>query len=177
MNRRTKLTLCYLLSLGPMTGFAGATEMTGDDDESDIEVVVVTGVRSSESLELSISEVSPTGLDNSDLMRVFPGGNRNSNGPVTRISQYRGLFGAHNNVSIDGMGYTSGGPNWMDSPLSSIPQALTQSVTLFRGLGSVATIEEGLGGAIAISARRSDFSESDQWGTFGRGSGWLWKQC
>ena len=142
--------------------------MADDNDESDIEVVVVTGVRSNDSRDLSISEVSPTGLDNSDLLRFFPGGNRNSNGPVTRISQYRGLFGAQNNVSIDGMGYTSGGPNWMDSPLSSIPQALTQSVTLYRGLGSVATIEEGLGGAIAISSQRSDFSQNDQWSTFGR---------
>ncbi len=168
MQTRTTIAFYLLLLLSPFTSFAGTTEMTDDADDSDIEVVVVTGVRSNDSLDLSISEVSHTGLDNSDLLRVFPGGNRNSNGPVTRISQYRGLFGAQNNVSIDGMGYTSGGPNWMDSPLSSIPQALTQSVTLYRGLGSVATIEEGLGGAIAISARRSDFSESDQWGTFGR---------
>lgn len=39
---------------------------------------------------------------------MFPGGNRNSNGPLTRISQYRGLFGAQNNVSIDGLAYTAG---------------------------------------------------------------------
>ena len=168
MHIRTKLTLCFLLVLGPFTGFADTTEMTGDDDDSEIEVVVVTGARSNDSLELSISEVSHTGLDNSDLLRFFPGGNRNSNGPVTRISQYRGLFGAQNNVSIDGMGYTSGGPNWMDSPLSSIPQALTQSVTLYRGLGSVSKIEEGLGGAISISSQKSGFSQSDDWDTFGR---------
>ena len=142
--------------------------MPGDSDESGIEVVVVTGVRSDAGLEMGVSEVSHTGIDNSDLLRFFPGGNRNSNGPVTRISQYRGLFGDQNNVSIDGMGYTSGGPNWMDSPLSSIPQSLTESVTLYRGLGSVATIEEGLGGAIAISSRKTGFSENDQWGTLGR---------
>ena len=142
--------------------------MPGDRDESGIEVVVVTGVRSDTALEMGISEVPHTGIDNSDLLRIFPGGNRNSNGPVTRISQYRGLFGAQNNISIDGIGYTSGGPNWMDSPLSSIPQSLTESVTLYRGLGSVATIEEGLGGAIAISSRRTGFSENDQWDTLGR---------
>ena len=168
MHRRTIIAFYFLLSFGFVSTHAGQTEQPGETDESDIEVVVVTGVRSNNAVEAGISQVPHTGLDNSDLLRFFPGGNRNSNGPVTRISQYRGLFGAQNNVSIDGMGYTSGGPNWMDSPLSSIPQALTQSVTLYRGLGSVATIQEGLGGAIAISSHRSDFSANDQWGTFGR---------
>ncbi|MBT8074506.1 MAG: TonB-dependent receptor, partial [Xanthomonadales bacterium] len=79
-----------------------------------------------------------------------------------------GLFGAQNNISIDGLGYKSGCPNWMDSPLSAIPQSQTQSVTLSRGLGSVAVIEEGLGGSIAIDVRREGFSERDGWGTFGR---------
>lgn len=152
----------------PLPITAGQAVIAGENDESDIEVVVVTGVRSEDDLDLTISQVSHTGIDNSDLLRLFPGGNRNSNGPVTRISQYRGLYGVQNNVSIDGMGYTSGGPNWMDSPLSSIPQSLTQSLTLYRGLGSVATIEEGLGGAIAISSKKGDFSEDDQWGTYGR---------
>ena len=168
MHKRTIFAIYSLLSLGVVQLQAGQTEMPGDSDESGIEVVVVTGVRSDAGLEMGVSEVSHTGIDNSDLLRFFPGGNRNSNGPVTRISQYRGLFGDQNNVSIDGMGYTSGGPNWMDSPLSSIPQSLTESVTLYRGLGSVATIEEGLGGAIAISSRKTGFSENDQWGTLGR---------
>ena len=166
--KRAVFTLFLLLSTGVISAYDGHTELSGESDDSGIEVVVVTGVRSDDSLDLSIAGISHTGPDNSDLLRFFPGGNRNSNGPVTRISQYRGLFGAQNNVSIDDVGYTSGGPNWMDSPLSAIPQGLTESVTLYRGLGSVARIEEGLGGAIAMSSRRSDFSESDQWGTFGR---------
>jgi iron complex outermembrane receptor protein len=136
-------------------------------DEPNIEIVIVTGVKSGDDLALRASEVTHPGVDNSDLLRLFPGGNRNSNGPVTRISQYRGMFGAQNNVSIDGLAYTSGGPNWMDSPLSSIPQSLTQSVTLYRGLGSVASIEEGLGGSIEISARKGDFSNSPDWSSFG----------
>ena len=168
MHRRIIFSIYSLLLLGVFQLHAGQTELPGDSDESGIEVVVVTGVKSDAALELGASEVSHTGIDNSDLLRFFPGGNRNSNGPVTRISQYRGLFGAQNNISIDGMGYTSGGPNWMDSPLSSIPQSLTESVTLYRGLGSVATIEEGLGGAIAINSRQTGFSENDQWGTLGR---------
>jgi len=136
-------------------------------DEPNIEIVIVTGVNSRDDFMLNASEVTHPGVDNSDLLRLFPGGNRNSNGPVTRISQYRGMFGAQNNVSVDGLAYTSGGPNWMDSPLSSIPQSLTQTVTLYRGLGSVASIEEGLGGSIEISSRKGDFTDSADWSSFG----------
>jgi iron complex outermembrane receptor protein len=151
----------------PVVVFAGEPDSEQLDNESGIEVVVVTGVRTREELALETSQVTHSGLDNSDLLRLFPGGNRNSNGPLTRISQYRGLFGAQNNVSIDGLAYTAGGPNWMDSPLSSIPQSLTQSVTLYRGLGSVNVIEEGLGGGISITSRHGEFSSSAEWSSYG----------
>ncbi|MEJ2402428.1 MAG: TonB-dependent receptor, partial [Xanthomonadales bacterium] len=131
------------------------------------EVVVVTGVRIHDELRLESSRVAQTGLDNSDLMRMFPGGNRNANGPLTRISQYRGLFGAQNSVAVDGAGYSADCPNWMDSPLSSIPQALTESVTLYRGLGSVETVREGLGGAIEIRSRGGDFADTEGWSAYG----------
>lgn len=167
MHGITFIALFALLSFIPLTAYPQHTDMADNSDDSNLEVVVVTGVRSGEALELSVSQVSQPGVDNGDLLRLFPGGNRNNNGPVTRISQYRGLYGAQNNVSIDGHAYTSGGPNWMDSPLSSIPRSLTQSVTLYRGLGSVSTIEEGLGGSIAISARRTGFSDADGWGSYG----------
>jgi len=147
--------------------FAGETDSEKLQGEAGIEIVVVTGVRVREKLALETSQVTQTGLDNSDLLRFFPGGNRNSNGPLTRISQYRGLFGAQNNVSIDGLAYTAGGPNWMDSPLSSIPQSLTQSVTLYRGLGSVNVIEEGLGGGIDIHSRQGEFSSVPEWSSYG----------
>ena len=167
MERKILLALFAPFLLLPNSVNAQQSESADDADESNLEVVVVTGVRSRETLQLNISDVTQPGVDNSDLLRLFPGGNRNSNGPLTRISQYRGLFGAQNNVSIDGQAYTSGGPNAMDTPLSSIPQSLTQSVTLYRGLGSVANIEEGLGGSIAISARQGGFSDDDQWSNFG----------
>jgi len=166
--RNSFLVLCALLSLASISPYAQSTEMADDTNEADLEVVVVTGVRIGDGLELNISQVSSTGMDNGDLLRLFPGGNRNSNGPVTSISQYRGLFGAQNNISIDGIAYKSGCPNWMDSPLSAITQSLTQSVTLHRGLGSVAVIEEGLGGSVEIAARKEGFSDQGKWGTFGR---------
>lgn len=142
-----------------------------DSENSDIEVVVVTGVRVPGALALHGSEVSQPGVDNGDLLRLFPGGNRNNNGPLTRISQYRGLFGAQNNVSVNGQTYTAGCPNWMATPLSSIPRSMTQSLTLHRGLGSVALIEEGLGGSIEIAPRKEGFSDSEDWRSYGRFEG------
>jgi len=141
------------------------SEQLNKDDR--LEIVIVTGVRMQEDLLLETSQVAQTGLDNSDLLRMFPGGNRNANGPLTRISQYRGLFGAHNNVSIDGTTYSADCPNWMDTPLSSIPQSLTESVTLYRGLGTIGAIQEGLGGGIEITSRNGGFSSDDSWRAYG----------
>ena len=144
------------------------TDLIGEtSDDSDIEVVLVTGVRIHDQMELQPSHVSQSGLDNSDLMRMFPGGNRNANGPLTRISQYRGLAGAQNNVLVNGAGYSADCPNWMDTPLSSIPQSLTESVTLYRGLASVKTVQEGLGNGIAIRSRSGDYSMDDGWSAYG----------
>jgi len=152
--------------------FAESGETEQAEDNSRLEIVIVTGVRLRDGLVLEASQVVQTGPDNSDLMRMFPGGNRNANGPLTRISQYRGLFGAQNNVSIDGNSYSADCPNWMDTPLSSIPQSLTASVTLYRGLGSVDYIQEGLGGGIEIKSRRGGFSSDESWkcGGFRRSS-------
>ena len=150
-------------------GYNGKGIAVGDvDGDNRLEIVVVTGVRIGDGLVLETSQVAQSGADNSDLLRLFPGGNRNANGPLSRISQYRGLFGAQNEVTVDGIGYTADCPNWMDTPLSSIPQSLTQSVTLYRGIGSVATVPEGLGGGIAIAARRGEFADGDGWSTYGQ---------
>jgi iron complex outermembrane receptor protein len=154
-------------SLYPFSGGIAVAAESLNEDDSGMEIVVVTGVRRQHEVVLQTQQVSYTGPDNSDLLRLFPGGNRNSNGPLTRISQYRGLFGAQNQVAIDGFGYTPDCPNWMDSPLSSIPQSMTESVTLYRGIGSVDAVEEGLGGAIRIESRSGEFSESDDWSSYG----------
>ena len=137
------------------------------NDDSGLEIVIVTGVRIHDELFLESSNVSHNGLDNSDLLRMFPGGNRNANGPLSRISQYRGLFGAQNNVLIDGLAYSADCPNWMDTPLSSIPQSQTESLTLYRGLGSVDIIKEGLGGGIEIRSRQGKFSDDEDGSFYG----------
>lgn len=157
-----------IAALLPLNAWPDESENAGETaDDSDIEVVLVTGVRIHDQMVLAPGRVSQAGLDNSDLMRMFPGGNRNANGPLTRISQYRGLAGAQNNVLVDGAGYSADCPNWMDTPLSSIPQSLTESVTLYRGLASVKTVQEGLGNGIAIRSRSGEFSTDSSWAGYG----------
>ncbi len=85
MLKPTFLVLCALFCLSPLTSHSQQPELVDDADESDLEVVIVTGVRIGDALELDIRQVSPTGLDNGDLMRLFPGGNRNSNGPLRSL--------------------------------------------------------------------------------------------
>lgn len=167
MKKFANLLLFASICLSTSDTFAASPDAKETEGRGDIEIVTVTGVKAHETLLLAIDETTQPGLDNSDLLRLFPGGNRNANGPMSRISQYRGLFGAQNTVLIDGLEYTPGGPNWMDSPLSSIPQALTRSITLHRGLGSVAIIDEGLGGAIEIHSRKGGFTTSQDWSDFG----------
>ena len=160
-----RLIAVPLFFLAAAAAVAGETEQLEDD--ATLEVVVVTGVRIADDMRIEASAVAQTGLDNGDLMRLFPGGNRNANGPLTRIAAYRGLFGAQNNVAVDGAGYSADCPNWMDSPLSSVPQSLTASVTLYRGLGSVEAVREGLGSAIEIRTRSGGFSDRDGWSDYG----------
>ncbi len=115
-----------------------------------MEVVVVTGVQPKDRLSVDPVSVNHSGADNGDLLKLFPGGNRNANGPISRISQYRGLLAGHNTVLSDGHLYTSGGPNRMDSPMSYTPSGLTEAVTLYRGVTSVSLAPEGMGTVVNV---------------------------
>lgn len=116
VNYRVRQAVLAAFVLLAATAVAEETENLNSEqvgDESRLEIVIVTGVRMSEDLVIETSQVARPGLDYSDLLRLFPGGNRNANGPLTRISQNRGLFGAQNNVDIDGFGrHNSGGAWW-----------------------------------------------------------------
>ena len=91
------------------------------------------------------------------LLHKVPGANVNSNGPLTGIAQYRGLFGDRVNVSSDGATYKSACANAMDAPLSHVPAVLTETLTVKRGIASVSSGIETLGGNIFQQTRRGEF--------------------
>jgi iron complex outermembrane receptor protein len=65
------------------------------------------------------------------------------------------------NVISDGATYKSACANAMDAPLSHVPTSLTETLSIKRGIASVSSGIETLGGNIVQRSRRGEFSESD----------------
>ena len=106
--------------------------------------------------------------DAAALLRTIPGANVNSNGALTGIAQYRGLYGDRVSVSIDGAHIHSGGPNAMDAPLSYIPASQLQSLSIERGIASVSSGQETLGGHISATSQQGDFGSSEEFEISGK---------
>ena len=88
------------------------------------------------------------------------GANVVSNGPLTGIAQYRGMSRFRVSTRINGATISAAGPNWMDPPLSYAPAAHLESIEVYRGIASVSTGAETLGGAIQANTWRGEFAES-----------------
>jgi len=105
--------------------------------------------------------------DTGDLVKRLPGANINSNGPLTSIAQYRGLFSDRVNVLVDGVRLNQAGPNRMDSPLSYLPSTRVDSVALYRGIAPVSTGIETIGGTIVANSKQAEFGADDEFETHG----------
>jgi iron complex outermembrane receptor protein len=99
--------------------------------------------------------------DTAALLKRVPGANVNRNGPLTGVASYRGQFGHRVNASVDGMSWKEVGPNSMDPPLSHIPAALTDSLTVYRGIAPVSSGIETIGGSMSAESRKSQFTSGD----------------
>jgi iron complex outermembrane receptor protein len=99
--------------------------------------------------------------DAAALLQRVPGANVNSNGPLSGIAQYRGLFGDRVNVNSDGATYKSACANAMDAPLSHVPTSLTETMSIKRGVASVSSGIETMGGSIIQRSRRGEFASED----------------
>ncbi len=108
--------------------------------------------------------------DSAQLLKKIPGANVNSNGTVTGIAQYRGMYGDRVNVLMDGIKISSGGPNAMDTPLSYIPRAQLESLEVIRGIAPVSSGNETIGGTIRATSTQSSFSEGEQFEFHGTAS-------
>ncbi|MEP1470556.1 MAG: TonB-dependent receptor [Halieaceae bacterium] len=146
---------CLLASLFGTTALA-----------NEVEEVVVSGQRDSRTIDVIESlSVAP---DAAQLLREAPGANVNSNGPITAIPQYRGMFGPRIAVSLNGSMLAPAGPNWMDPPLSYAMTAQLESLEIYRGIAPVSVAQESLGGAIDAQTRRGEFADSDDFVFSGR---------
>lgn len=128
----------------------------------DIEVITISNQRHN-SLEdnQSYAQGKTTEADLANWLASVPGANINSNGPITGIAQYRGLFGDRVATSLDGHPIIGAGPNAMDTPLSYSTPLIVDSMTVFRGIAPVSAGMSTIGGAIDISMRKAEVMNSE----------------
>ena len=168
MNKAFPLSLIALaVSLNTQNVSAEATSQTPSSSPSTaapssavIEEVIVEGETLSAIKTLSIKPDLISKPDSAAILQALPGANINSNGPVTGIAQYRGLFGDRVAVTMENEAVLGGGPNAMDTPLSYAPPLLLQSIELTPGIASVADSQESIGGLIQAKLDRGDFAET-----------------
>lgn len=127
-------------------------------DHNAIDLIEVYGKQ--DVREFDLAETVSIGPDSAELLRAAPGADVNSNGPLTGIAQYRGMFGNRIAVQVNGSTLSAGGPNWMDPPLSYAPSALLESLVVYRGIAPVSAGQETIGGVINATTWSGDFANA-----------------
>ena len=153
MNTRMGAALAAFLCA---PAIAGAQDQDGPDLSASDEIVVLGRAVSTSSTRIEVEREIL--VDTATALRDIPGANVNSNGIVTGIAQYRGMFGDRVSVDIDQLGVTSGGPNAMDAPLSYMSPMITEELIVERGIASVSRTPESIGGYISTKLARGEFA-------------------
>jgi iron complex outermembrane receptor protein len=96
------------------------------------------------------------------LLKQAPGAQVNRNGALTGIAQYRGLYGDRVNVLVDGINIEASCTNAMDPPLSHIPGAQLESLTVIRGIAPASSGLETLGGSILAQSSVGSFGADER---------------
>jgi len=128
----------------------------------DLEVITITNQRHHSMEDMKGYAEGYTSVpDLADWLTSVPGANVNSNGPVTGIAQYRGLYGDRVAASLDGHPIIGAGPNAMDTPLSYSTPLIVDSMTVYRGVAPVSAGINTLGGAIEVKMRKAETSNNE----------------
>jgi iron complex outermembrane receptor protein len=134
--------------------------------EATIEEIIVSGQQLT-TQAATIAVEREIIVDTAEAFSHLPGADRNRNGRLTGIAQYRGMFGDRVSVNIDGLGVISGGPNSMDAPLSYVSPMITEELHLERGVPGVASAPEAIGGHVDARLSRGRFGSTDAFGVNG----------
>lgn len=131
-------------------------DRSNKDKEAD-EIVVV-----GRSVGTSLARIEVDGemvVDTAAVLKDIPGANVNTNGMITGIAQYRGMYGDRVAIDIDQLGVISGGPNSMDTPLSYMSPMITEELVVERGIASVSWSPESIGGYMNTKLARGQFGD------------------
>ena len=134
-----------------------------------LEELVVSARHDTRTIE--VSDAIAVSADVAQLLKQAPGANVNSNGPITGIPQYRGMYGPRIATSLDGNQLAPAGPNWMDPPISYAVSAQLESLEIYRGIAPVSVAQESIGGAIDARTRHGEFTGSSEFQLAGRVTG------
>ncbi len=143
-----------------------ANANSGDDNGDAIDEIIVSG----EELGASTARIAVQHeivMDSAEALRRLPGADRNQNGRLSGIAQFRGMFGDRVPVTIDGLGVISGGPNAMDPPLAYASPMITAAIVIERGIAGVASAPESIGGHVDVELARGEFAADDNMGIAG----------
>lgn len=135
-------------------------------DAPRVQEITVIGVRDTHTVVTEDTLVAPP--DTAQLLRKMPGANINKNGELTGIAQYRGMFGDRIRVSVNGAQINGAGPNAMDAPLHYAPVAILESLTINRGIASVSSGQETIGGYVQAQTYTGDYGGSGDFEFNGR---------
>ncbi len=151
-----KIVLLSAIASSPITFSGQALADEAPDAIDDLEVITITNQRHHglENLK-GYAQGHTSAPDLADWLTSVPGANINSNGPITGIAQYRGLYGDRVAASLDGHPVIGAGPNAMDTPLSYSTPLIVDSMTVYRGIAPVSAGINTLGGAVEVKMRKA----------------------
>ena len=124
-----------------------------------LEELVVTA--SQNTLTIDVADELLISSDLAQLLKKAPGTNVNSNGPLTGIPQYRGMYGWRIAVSMDGTQLAPSGPNWMDPPMSYAVSGQLESLKIYRGIVPVSVAQVSIGGGIDVKPIQGEFGAGE----------------
>ena len=168
MNSTSTAAIALFAMLCALPAYASdsSADSMADNEKEAIEEIIVSGQQVSTRIA-TIAVDREIIVDTAEAFSRLPGADRNQNGRLTGIAQYRGMFGDRVSVNIDGLGVISGGPNAMDAPLSYVSPMITEELTLERGVPGVASSPEAIGGHVDAKLARGRFGETEQFGIGG----------
>jgi iron complex outermembrane receptor protein len=142
----------------------GQEDAAADDDGEAPEIIEIKGRRSilDDAYTVTPDRTTPNAADAAELLNLVPGGAVNWNGPITGLVQYRGMFGYRMNTRVGDMYLNPGGPNWMDAPLHYAPRPILDHMEIERGIASVSSGAESIGGTVHAVLKRSEFTRDDE---------------
>ena len=159
INKKTRAISEYLI----LSFILSAASVVNAEHPVSLSELVVSGEYSGfDKYVIDPDLTNAPAADSAQLLKKIPGANVNSNGSVTGIAQYRGMYGDRVNVLMDGIKISSGGPNAMDTPLSYIPRAQLENLEVIRGIAPVSSGNETIGGTIRATSTRSGFSDGEE---------------